>query len=174
MTAEEFAAWVGDRRCELVDGEVIDQAPVGHPHGTVQGDLITELNLYLRTHEIGRAMVEVGFVLARDPDVVRAPDVALILNDQIEALGPSGFADFAPALAVEVVSPSDSFTAVSDKAYEYLRAGTRLVWVVDPKSRRVFVFSSSSEPVQVLCTESVLTGGELLPGFEVPLSRLFR
>jgi Uma2 family endonuclease len=73
---------------------------------------------------------------------------------------------------VEVVSPTDRWTAVQDKAFDYLDAGTREVWVVDPAARRVTIHRSRDESV-VLRDAATLDGGRVLPGFALPLIELF-
>ena len=175
ITAEELFELPDDGgRCELVKGEIIRMAPTGAEHGVVTariGHLIQEFAL---AHDLGLCCgAETGFILQRDPDVVRAPDAAFVATARIPEAGvPSGYWPFAPDLAVEVVSPSDRLADVHVKIAEYFAAGTRLVWLVEPETRMVHVYRSQQQ-VEVLGTGDVLEGGDVLPGFQCPVRRLF-
>ena len=114
-----------------------------------------------------------GFILERDPDIVRAPDAAFVASGRIPETGvPVGYWPFAPDLAVEVVSPSDRLADVHAKIVDYLAAGTRLVWLVEPETRMVHVYRSTRQ-VDVLGTDDALDGGDVLPGFRTPVQHLF-
>jgi Uma2 family endonuclease len=115
---------------------------------------------------------ETGFVLARDPDTVRAADVAFVSRDRVPPEGvPVGFWPMAPDLAVEVVSPNDRPEDIQEKVEEYLAAGTKLVGVVYPKTQSVTVYRSLREIV-VLREDDLITGDEVLPGFACPVRKL--
>ena len=114
-----------------------------------------------------------GFILERDPDTVRAPDVAYVRHDRIPAgRPPKAYWPGAPNLAVEGVSPDDSAREVEEKAGDWLRGGTSEVWVIDPASQTVAIHGRSDE-VEVLNSEETLDGGTLLPGFRCPVRGLF-
>ena len=85
---------------------------------------------------------------------------------------PAGFLELAPDLAVEVVSPDDSRREVRDKAQDLLRAGTRLVWVIDPTTRSATVYRSLDEARELSEGDS-LDGGEIIPGFSCDIRELF-
>jgi Uma2 family endonuclease len=105
--------------------------------------------------------------------VVRAPDVSLVAKGRIPAAGiPKNYRPVAPDLAVEVVSPSDRFEDVQTKVADYLAAGTRLVWVVEPATRTIFVYRSIRD-LQALGEEDELRGEDVLPGFHCPVRRVF-
>ncbi|MCS6860884.1 MAG: Uma2 family endonuclease [Abditibacteriales bacterium] len=171
MTGEDLLRMPDDgKQYELVKGELIERSPPGGEHGqraTRVGRLLDE---FVEERDLGRVAMESGFYLARDPDTVRAPDVLFIsrekLDPDVEVYG----YEVIPDLVVEVVSPSDTFNEVMDKVEEYLVAGVRLVWVVNVKRRSVIVYPGG----QTLTEEDMLTGGSVLPGFAVPVSRLFR
>ena len=175
ITAEElFELPDNGGRCELVKGEIIRTTPTGAEHGVVTariGHLIQEFAL---AHDLGLCCgAETGFILERDPDTVRAPDAAVVLASRVPASGvPAGYWPFAPDLAVEVVSPSDRLADVHVKIADYLAAGTRLVWLVEPETRMVHVYRSPQQ-VEVLGTEDDLDGGDVLPGFRTPVQHLF-
>ena len=131
--------------------------------------------VHVRERQHGRAFAaETGFVLARNPDTVRAPDASFVSYDRL-AQGelPPGYIEMAPDLAVEVTSPNDSAREVEQKTDSWLAAGTSEVWVVSPQRCTVTVHRLS-EPATVFDESQTLTGGDLLPGFEVSSPRAFR
>lgn len=115
---------------------------------------------------------ETGFLIARDPDTVRAPDVAFVSAGRVGATLPKGFFPGPPDLAVEVLSPEDRASEVLAKVGDWLEAGCRLVWVVDPRTRTVTVYRGLSE-VRVLRNGETLSGEDVVPGFSAPVSRVF-
>lgn len=174
ITADEFFTLPeGINKRELVDGEVREMAPVSGEHSDTQTELAARMRPHARRHGLGKVLVELGFRLGGDPHTVRAPDVAFISHTQLSAapLG-RGFYSGHPDLAVEVVSPGDSFSEVEDKIQAYLRAGTRLVWIVDPLSRRVMVRYADGR-ARALGPDDVLSGEDVFPGFEVRVRDLF-
>jgi Uma2 family endonuclease len=172
-TAEELYATAGQERCELVEGEVVSMPPVGWGHGDAAGQLIERLNGFARERDLGRAGPEVGFILARDPDTVRAPDVAFLRPDKVaQAVGTKGYLPFAPDLAVEILSPDDTYSEVETKVTEYLAAGTSLVWVIDPVRQRAFVHAPGAAP-RILTAADELDGADAVPGFRLRLGALF-
>ncbi|MBI4520972.1 MAG: Uma2 family endonuclease [Gemmatimonadetes bacterium] len=173
LTAEEFERLPDDGyRTELVRGRVVREPPAGYEHGRIGGELIYVLNRFVREHRLGEVLAsETGFVLFHDPDTVRAPDAAFVAASRIPS-DPKGFAQLAPDLAVEVVSPSNTWSEVQDKVFDYLDAGTRLVWVLEPRRRRIRVFRSRDD-VTILGEDDVLEGADVLPGFRVPVRGLF-
>ena len=116
---------------------------------------------------------ETGFVLQRGPDTVRAPDVSFVSKERMTTDEiPAGFLEMAPDLAVEVVSPSETAPKVQSKVEDWLRAGTRLVWVVYPDKRSLTVYRSLNE-VEVLSESGTLDGTPVYPEFSVPVRNLF-
>ena len=176
MTAEElFELPNDDYKYELVQGELIRMAPTGGEHGvlTVRVGICTRRLRTRRTILVSVCGAETGFILQRNPDIVRAPDAAFIAKARIPETGiPTAYWPFAPDLAVEVTSPSDRFTAVQTKISEYFSAGTRLVWVVEPATRTVYVYRSPHD-VQALGEDAELSGEDVLPGFRCAVRRLF-
>ncbi len=175
MTAEElFKMPHGNRRYELVKGELIEMSPAGGKHGVIALHLGALLDAFVRGRSLGVVCAaETGFILARNPDIVRAADVSFISKTRIPKKGqPTGYWELAPDLAVEVISPSDPASEVQSKVVEYLSAGTRLVWVIDPESRTVTMYRSLAN-ARVLTIKDVLDGADVLPGFSVAVSELF-
>jgi Uma2 family endonuclease len=115
---------------------------------------------------------ETGFRIARDPDTVRAPDVAFVCAQRLPSRRPRGYFEGPPDLAVEVVSPEDRASEVMAKVEDWLRAGCQEVWVVDPKTETVSLYRSRDES-RILRLGGRLTSGELLPGFTLPVADIF-
>lgn len=175
MTAEEAAELsTVNRRFELVRGVYIDLSPAGGLHGVVANTIGSILRDHARKRKLGVVTAaETGFILTRDPDTVRGADAAFISKERIPAEGvPVSFWPLAPDLAVEVVSPGDSSDEVQEKVEEYLAAGTRMVWVVHPRTRSVAVYRSLRD-VKILRGDEALTGEDVLAGFECKVSEIF-
>jgi Uma2 family endonuclease len=172
-TAEELFHAPGLGRCELVRGELIMMTPAGEEHGWIVINMSTPLALHVREKGLGRVYgAETGFRIARDPDTVRAPDVAFV---RAERLGPrpgKKFFEGAPDLAVEVLSPDDRASEVLAKVHEWLETGSRAVWLVDPDTRTVTVYRSRTQIV-TLGTSDQLTGEDVVPGFSIPVAEIF-
>lgn len=138
-------------------------------HGIIQANLIGELRSYLKNNPIGHIATDTNFRLWSDrPQESRIPDVCFIAKDRLPK-DLRRFPDIAPDLAVEVVSPDDSFERVLQKVDEFLQQGTRVVWVVIPKTREVLVCT----PERKLSVRDVLAAPELLPDFELPVHEVF-
>ena len=166
MTADELLTLRDDgQRHELVRGELRVYPPPGARHGYVGGRLYLRLERHVTAARLGMAFFEVGFRLTRDPETVRGPDVSFLSAVRIPAAGiPDGYFDGPPDLAVEVLSPSDTIYEVEEKVDEYLAAGTRLVWVVNPRRRTITVHAPGADP-RVLGEGDTLDGGDVVPGF---------
>ena len=174
MTGEELACRPDLNPCELVNGRVVPMAPAGHIHGAAESRLDVKLALYAEETGSGRVMVgEVGIFTGRDPDTVRGADIVFISHERYARRGPSAFLDVAPELVVEILSPEDRPGQVTQKIQEYLAVGVDRVWFVDPRRRSVLVYHSSGQ-VETLAAGDVLHDAEILPGFSLPFSELFR
>lgn len=162
------------RRYELVKGELFEMAPAGASHGSVAMRIGIALGAHVTSNNLGEVFAaETGFILRRDPDTVRAPDAAFVSKERLpEGELPPGFLELAPDLAVEVISPNDRSREVREKAEDWVRAGTRLVWVIDPTNRSATVYDSSRD-VQELSEEDDLDGGDVIPGFSCRVKDLF-
>jgi Uma2 family endonuclease len=159
---------------ELVRGALVPVSPGGEEHGALTGHLTVKLGAFVAARRLGRVYAaETGFVLAREPDLVRAPDISMIRRERL-ARGRirRGFVSGAPDLAVEVRSPDQTLAALFAKAHEYLAAGARLVWIVDPRARRVHVLRPDRSRV-VRSGTQILDGGDVVPGFRLRLAELF-
>jgi Uma2 family endonuclease len=175
ITAEELLRMPDDgMRRELVRGELHEMAPSGHTHGRVVMKFSWPLGQYVEEHDLGAVYAaETGFLLATDPDTVRAPDVSFVRRDRLAlASEAKGYFPGAPDLAVEVISPGDVYTEVEEKVGEWLEAGTRMVVVINPRNRTVKVYRSVTD-VHVLTEHDTFDGGDVVAGFQLSVRRLF-
>ena len=174
LTADELLRMPWLNPCELVGGRVVRMTPTNPTHGRIEVNVAAALRSFARTQNLGIVMAgEVGVFTSRDPDTVRAPDV-LFLSHERDA-GRSrrdGFLDVAPDLVVEILSPTDRPVEVRRKLREYFAAGVRLVWVVDPDECVVHVHDARGEP-RPFVSGDVLSGGDALPGLELPVDVVF-
>jgi Uma2 family endonuclease len=173
-TIEEYRALppADDYRFELVAGRLVREPRPGAPHGAAVATLCRHLVAYAERHG-GRVLTETGFVLEDDPPTVRGPDVSFMLEDPEPYGGDSdAYPRGAPSLVVEVVSPSNSATAIQQKVLEYFGAGGRRVWVVHPGTRSVVVYRSPSEAM-ILQQDDDLIDDDLLPDFRLPVRAIF-
>jgi len=161
-------------RYELQAGLLISEPLPGGRHGRVTAAVAEILRAHVKKLRLGVVFAgDSGFILARKPDTVRGPDVAFVSRERFERSGDTvkAFAG-APDLAVEVLSPSNTATGMHAKVADYLAAGARRVWVVDPEVRAVTVYASLLWP-HVLREGDVLEGDDVIPGFQVRVGELF-
>lgn len=175
MTADELLALPrGEFRYELVKGELIKMSPAGHDHGRIIMRLAAPMAMHVKQHGLGEVYAaETGFILELEPDTVRAPDIAFIVRQRVEAVGRTrGYWHGAPDLAVEVLSPDDRVSEVEQKVAEWLAGGAKQVWVVSPRLKTITVYSSLTN-ICTLTENNTLGGGDLIPGFEIAISEIF-
>ena len=175
MTAEELLKMpkVDGRRFELIRGVLVEKMPGGDPHSEAVVRTGTVLTVYSDDNDYGDVRSgEPGYRLDRDPDTVRAPDVAWFAPGRL-IRGRPGFPELVPDLAIEIKSPSNSWPEISAKAYMWLCYGSQQVWVADPPTATISIFRLNTAPV-TLGEDDILDGGDLLPGFSTPVWRLFR
>jgi len=175
LTADQLLRMPDDGyRYELVAGELRKMVPAGWKHGDVGGRLHSLLGHHIVQRKLGKVFfADTGFLLARDPDTVRAPDIAFIHKDHLPAVDPEeAFWPGAPDLAVEVVSPGDTTGEVDDKVRAWLDAGASLVWVVNPKWPDVTVYRSATD-IKTLTENDQLDGQDIVPGFLCRVGDIF-
>jgi Uma2 family endonuclease len=160
-------------RHELVRGELGTAPPGGYWHGAVTAHVAGALGSWTRQHTLGQSFLGTGFVLARDPDTVLAPDVAFVVATRMPTRLTEGFLEGPPDLAVEVSEPDEPDHAVGARVDAWLAHGARAVWVVDPCTRTVTVRESGSAAVRTFRDGDELDGGTVLPGFRVAVRTLF-
>ena len=168
------SAVVDGRRYELIEGRLYEMPPIGAPHGEITANICSLLRAHVKQHELGRIFVgDPGFILQRDPDTVRAPDVAFVSYRRLPHGDlPEGFLQLAPDLAVEVVSPSNRPREILEKADAWLQAGVQVLWVVYPRTRSIDVHRPRHD-VLTLSSDEMLEGSPALPGFSCQVGELF-
>jgi len=171
MTAEELLAMPDDgMQHELVRGELTTMAPATSQHAIVTGRIAIHLGSHVKKHGLGELFSgEPGFILSRDPDTVRAPDVAFVRKERIVI--DRRYFSGPPEVAVEVISPSDLYTDVNGKIVDYLRAGTRMFIVIDAVTQ--FAIVNTPTLSTHLGINDVLDGGDVVPGWKLPLAEIF-
>ncbi|HEV2860883.1 MAG TPA: Uma2 family endonuclease [Pyrinomonadaceae bacterium] len=180
VTADELLTMSGRNehgqywRLELVRGEVRRMSLTGGMHGYICSELGAELRNFAKAHDLGITFgAETGFLVERNPDSVLGTDCAFVSKERLK--GVVNFykhIPFAPDLAVEVLSPSNTVSEMEEKIALYFAAGSRIVWVVSPMRRTVSVYTSPYD-VRILREGDTLEGGDVLPGFSYELSKLF-
>ncbi len=159
---------------ELVDGKLVEKE-VGAQQAEIAGILDQSMGAFVRTHRLGRVLPEFVFRIDQSRNLQRRPDVAFVSDARWpfrRRVPDVPVWDMVPDLAIEVVSPNNSADEVQVKRLEYFRAGVSRVWVVYPRQREVHVYTSPTQ-VQILTADQELDGGDLLPGFRLPLASLF-
>lgn len=160
-------------RYDLIRGELVRMPPTGWSHSTISSRLNRRIGIYVELNNLGEtATSEPGFILHRNPDVLLSPDVAFVSNDRLPPDDYERFAELAPDLAVEVISPSERPQHIQVKIDEYLLAGVRQVWIVEPRQRTVTIHTPDAEPI-VFAESDSIDGGEVLPGFELAVADIF-
>ena len=162
------------RRLELIRGELRAAEPTGSRHGRVAMRIAIHLGNHVHAGRLGVVFAaETGYWIERDPDTVRAPDVAFVSRARFEAVGDTAaFWPGPPDLAVEVLSPEDRPGAVREKVADWLRAGCEMVLVVDPERRSVVVYGPARAPVR-LGSAAVIDGEHVVPGWRMPVAAAF-
>lgn len=150
-------------------------SPAGGRHGRVTHNIGLLLGTYVRQENAGVVFAaETGFLLSRDPDTVRAPDVAFLSTDRFRGIeDDTGYLPIAPDLVAEVISPNDSFSDVESKAFDWLSAGTSLVLLVDPETQTLHVYRSATD-IEVLSRDESFNLEDILPGWRFAVEDLFR
>ncbi|MEM6459590.1 MAG: Uma2 family endonuclease [Planctomycetota bacterium] len=176
FTVERLLGQMPDNvRWDLREGELRIMSPAGEEHGEIAMLMGEFISHHVRTRGLGKAYAaETGYILAREPDTVLAPDVSFIRSERLaERPRNRGLIVGPPDLAVEVVSPSDSKPKVMQKADDWLTAGTQAVWLVWPDTRTVTVLRPDHDQL-TLSERETLEGDPVVPGFRLELAELFR
>src|SRR6185437_7594738 len=176
VTAEEFFRIpepADGSRQELVRGVIVTMGMPGFRHGKVNFRIAKILDKHVEPLRLGHVVPETGVVTEHGPDTVRGPDVAFWSVAKIPLdVEPAGYPDAVADLCVEVLSPRQNRKKIFEKVREYLWAGVRIVWVVDPEERTVTVYRSPEEG-RLLHEGATLSGEDVLPGFSVPVTEFF-
>jgi Uma2 family endonuclease len=174
MTADELLrTHLPDKRVELVRGVLVVREPAGYRHGDVTARLTKLLMDVVDARGLGRVLAAgTGFQLSADPDTVRAADVAFVGRERLPDPELPGYPALAPDLAVEVLSPGVRPSETLGRVAEWLTAGARLVWVVDPNRCVVHVYRQDGSEA-LIAEPRVLSGEDVVPGFEGRLAAIF-
>lgn len=177
MTREEFLEFCVENhelRIERnANGQLIIMPPTTSETGHRNFEISIEIGIWNRRHKLGIAFdSSTGFTLPNGAE--RSPDTAWIRQDRWDVL-PKGeqkkFARITPDFVVELRSDNQSLSALREKMDEYMEAGCRLAWLVDPQKRRTYVYAENGD-IQTFKFEDVLSGGEILPGLEVIMAEI--
>ncbi|BCX03565.1 MAG: hypothetical protein KatS3mg053_1503 [Candidatus Roseilinea sp.] len=160
------------QKYELIEGELI-VSPAGMKHEEVGTELLFLIRSFLAKERLGKVFgSSVGYQLAER--ILLSPDVSFVRTERLPGgESPEGFGQFAPDLAVEIISPSDSMTTIEDKVELYLKHGAQLVWVINPKLRRATIYRADGS-VSVVRGDGMLSGEAVLPGFACALADILQ
>lgn len=175
ITAEQFLELpnTGNKRFELVAGEPVERPLFGYRVARIASQLTHLLDSYVNERRLGLTFMSgLGYILRRDPDTVRMATASFISWSSVPDTLPEGCWPGAPSLAVEIVSPDDLAEITHARIYDFLQAGTPLIWVVWPGSREVTAYMGD-ETIREYTMGDELDGGEVLPGFRVRVGELF-
>jgi Uma2 family endonuclease len=175
-TVEEFEAIADapenrERLLELINGEIIEKVPT-FEHGLIAGNIYGNIWLYVQQTGTGWVVMEVRYRSPQDKRNAYIPDVAYMAEAPDENQMKQGSVLGMPDLAVEVKSPHDSLKEMREKARSYLDKGSRMVWLVLPDQQIVEVYTATEEAI--LKIEDTLKGGDVLPGFSMPVADVFK
>ncbi len=175
-TATEADAIAAEQRygrlCELVDGTLVEKAG-GFYESVLAGMIGGSLGTYIRPGQLGTVAGEQGMMRVV-PGQIRMPDVSFTSWARLPADYPANPAPrVSPDLAVEVLSSTNTAAEMARRRAEYFAGGTRLVWVVDPPTRTVAVYTAASPEPVVLAADGTLDGDDVLPGFTLPVADVF-
>ncbi|MBI3821522.1 MAG: Uma2 family endonuclease [Planctomycetes bacterium] len=174
ITAEEFLLMDDGVPSELVRGRIVTMNVPAPRHGYFCARIVRFVGNFADDHDQGRVMSnDSGVVTERDPDSVRGPDVSFYSYKRLpKGPIPAGYLDVAPDAAFEVRSPSDRWTETFARVNELLNAGVQVVCVLDPRTESLTVCNNEGPP-NVLYKGDILTLPDILPGFELPIAKLF-
>jgi len=160
------------RLCELIDGTLVEKA-MGAIESYLAVILSHHLHEFILKNDLGVLLGEAG-MLRFSPKRIYLPDISFIswAQDPMREMQKQPVPDLHPDLAVEVLSPSNTSREMARKRADYFAWGTRLVWQLDPKSQTMQVFTAAEES-SIVDLQGALDGGEVLPGFSLPLAKLF-
>jgi len=174
MTAQDLLKPGVPERADLVRGVLLVHEPPGFRHGEITVQLTIALGTYVGTRHLGRVVAgDAGFKLQSDPDTVRGADIAFVSWERMPEKSPVGFPPLGPDLVVDVLSPGDRPGETLAKIGDWLSAGTRLVWVIDPERRLARIYRQDGSE-SLLGEADALDGEDILPGFTCTLGAVLK
>jgi len=163
-----------NERYELIRGELCALPDNSAEHGNKTMRLSAPVALFVEENDLGECFAsETRFIIEENPDTVLAPGFAFVSHTRLNSIPAKDYLSIAPDLVIETRSPNDSRAEFALKVDRWLRAGTQVVWALDPAMRTITVHQTGVTP-QTLTVEDTLSGGNVLPGFTFSLRRLFR
>jgi Uma2 family endonuclease len=173
VTAEDLLDMAGHKYRELFEGELRTVSPANARHGDIALQIGTLLKQYIKPRNLGKVLVEGGYILRRQPDTVLGPDVSFIKQSRIPEGGlPEKFYEGPPDLAIEIISPRNPRAELLEKMKAYLKGGTPLGWLVDPVKKSVEVYEPGKR-VRTTRAEDTISAGEVIPGFSCGVAEFF-
>ena len=173
LTAEEASqVTVPGKSFELVRGRLVVMEPPSTEHGRIQANISFVLSSFVRMRDLVAVFgQDTGFKIASNPDTVRGPDVSFAVKERLAELPTRGYAAFAPDLVIEIVSPGDRPGELLAKIGDWLDAGARLAWVIDPQRQEARVYRPDGS-LTLIAADGSLDGEDVLPGFSASLSEM--
>jgi Uma2 family endonuclease len=174
ITADEFEKFDPEWRYDLIRGELIPMPPMpGEEHGAIANLFTVYVGIHVIQQRLGGCFAaETRFVIEQNPDTAIAPDWAFIARERLPKKRSPRFSRIVPDAVLEVRSPGDNRREVLEKVQRWLAAGVRIVWELDPDTQVMIVYRPGQEP-RTLGIEDAIDGEEVLPGFSLPMRRLF-
>lgn len=173
-TAEDLERLPADERLELIRGELCPMPNNSAEHGNKTARLSGPIIVFVEEYELGECFAaETRFTIETTPDTTLGPDFAFISKERLQNIPAKGYLKVAPDLVVETRSPNDTRTEYALKISQWLNAGTKIVWALDPANQTLTVHRRNTEP-RTLDAEDTLDGEDALPGFSLALKRVFR
>ncbi len=164
------------KRFYVIDGELFEMSPANRLHGNLAIIIGSIVWRFVEEHNLGEVNAEVGYYAPGDRRTLLAPDVAFVSHARVSQLPEEKFVPLMPDLAIEIVSPSNSLRQIRRKAQIYLDQGASLVWIVRPAEKGVDVCRAadgSRLDIEFVSGDGVLSGEDVLPGFDLDVARLF-
>jgi Uma2 family endonuclease len=160
------------KTAELLRGVLIVREPSSTSHGKTAAELLYRVMHHVKAQDLGAVFAQdTGFKIGRDPDTVRAPDVAFVAKARLDQIAERGYAEVAPDWIAEILSHGDRPGEVLDKIGQWLDAGVRLVWVIDPLHRHASIYRADGS-ISIVGPGEDLQGEDVIPAFRCPLREI--
>jgi Uma2 family endonuclease len=160
-----------DRRLELVNGEINEKRGYTQLNGTIVSNLCGHIYSFLKQHPLGRSYISASYHSPGDERNIRQPRLSYV-SDLSREVVDKGSAPYMPDLAIEIKSPDDTIDQMREKADYYLKNGSKLVWLFYLEKRLVETHSAKTG-TDILTIDDTLDGGDVLPGFKMPIRAIF-
>jgi Uma2 family endonuclease len=176
ITAADVERLDNDKVVEVLKGSWVEKPMVGELHSAIEVRLIVMLDGFVRPNKLGRVYTsDTTFVLEGTPGdikTMRLPDVSFVSAGRVKETDRGSFYYQSPDLAIEIVSPSERTSDTQAKINDYLRTGSREVWIVYPETRQVSVLLPDGTAT-IYGAGQKISGGDLLPGLSLSVDEVF-